>query len=104
MKGMPPSPCWNAPAAFMEETGQPFEVALAVTRAGNLFTTHTAVAAGFDRFSPALIEQYLGGYARTSSASRFTICWPLAARTRTTLRNPLTWLTWPSGAAGRSMA
>ena len=49
--------------AFMEETGQPFEVALAVTRAGNLFTTHTAVAAGFDRFPPALIEQYLGGYA-----------------------------------------
>jgi starch phosphorylase len=49
--------------SFMEETGQPFEVALAVTRAGNLFTTHTAVAAGFDRFAPALIEQYLGGYA-----------------------------------------
>jgi starch phosphorylase len=48
---------------FMNETGQPFEVALAVTRAGNLFTTHTAVAAGFDRFSPALIEQYLGRYA-----------------------------------------
>jgi starch phosphorylase len=48
---------------FMEETGQPFEAALAVTRAGNLFTTHTAVAAGFDRFPPALIEQYLGGYA-----------------------------------------
>jgi starch phosphorylase len=47
---------------FMKDTGQPFEVALAVTRAGNLFTTHTAVAAGFDRFSPALIEQYLGGY------------------------------------------
>jgi glycogen phosphorylase len=48
---------------FMEETGQPFDVALAVTRAGNLFTTHTAVAAGFDRFSPALIEQYLRWYA-----------------------------------------
>ncbi len=48
---------------FMEETGQPFEVALAATRAGNLFTTHTAVAAGFDRFPPALIEQYLAGYA-----------------------------------------
>jgi starch phosphorylase len=47
----------------MEETGQPFEVALATTRAGNLFTTHTAVAAGFDRFTPALIEQYLGNYA-----------------------------------------
>jgi glycogen phosphorylase len=49
--------------SFMEETGQPFEVALAATRAGNLFTTHTAVAAGFDRFEPALIQQYLGGYA-----------------------------------------
>jgi starch phosphorylase len=49
--------------SFMDETGQPFEVALAVTRAGNLFTTHTAVAAGFDRFAPALIEHYLGGYA-----------------------------------------
>jgi starch phosphorylase len=49
--------------SFMQETAQPFEVALAVTRAGNLFTTHTAVAAGFDRFAPALIEQYLGGYA-----------------------------------------
>jgi len=49
---------------FMEETGQPFEVALAVTRAGNLFTTHTAVDVGFDRFSPALIEQYSGGYVK----------------------------------------
>ncbi len=49
--------------SFMQESGQTFEVALAVTRAGNLFTTHTAVAAGFDRFAPALIEQYLGGYA-----------------------------------------
>jgi len=49
--------------SFMQENAQPFEVALAATRAGNLFTTHTAVAAGFDRFSPALIEQYLGSYA-----------------------------------------
>jgi starch phosphorylase len=49
--------------SFMQESGQNFEVALAVTRAGNLFTTHTAVAAGFDRFAPALIEQYLAGYA-----------------------------------------
>ena len=51
--------------SFMKKTGQSFEVALAVTRAGNLFTTHTAVAAGFDRFAPALVEQYLGGYAQT---------------------------------------
>ncbi len=50
--------------SFMEENNQPFEVALTVTRAGNLFTTHTAVAAGFDRFAPALIEQYLGRYVQ----------------------------------------
>jgi starch phosphorylase len=50
--------------SFMEETGEPFEVALAVTRAGNLFTTHTAVPAGFDRFAPLLIKQYLGWYAQ----------------------------------------
>lgn len=50
-------------ADFMAETGEPFEVALAVTRAGNHFTTHTAVAAGFDRFPPDLIKQYLASYA-----------------------------------------
>ncbi len=49
--------------SFMLENDQPFEAALAATRAGNLFTTHTAVEAGFDRFPPALIERYLGGYA-----------------------------------------
>ena len=49
--------------SFMEENAQPFEVALAATRAGNLFTTHTAVTAGFDRFTPVLIGQYLRGYA-----------------------------------------
>jgi len=49
--------------SFMIETGQTFEVALASTRAGNLFTTHTAVAAGFDCFPTSLIQQYLGKYA-----------------------------------------
>jgi starch phosphorylase len=57
--------------SFMVETGRSFEVALAVTRAGNLFTTHTAVAVGFDHFAPALIEQYLAGYARTQLGISF---------------------------------
>ena len=48
---------------FMQSTGQSCEVALAVTRAGNIFTSHIAVSAGFDRFAPALIEHSLGGYA-----------------------------------------
>jgi glycogen phosphorylase len=50
---------------FMQKTKQPFDVALAATRIGNLFTTHTAVTAGFDRFSPDLIAKYLGKYAQT---------------------------------------
>lgn len=49
--------------SFMQGSGQSFATALAATRAGNLFTTHTAVAAGFDRYSPALVEHCLGGYA-----------------------------------------
>jgi len=51
--------------SYMLATGLSFEAALTVTRAGNLFTTHTAVAAGFDRFEPARIEHCLEGYART---------------------------------------
>jgi starch phosphorylase len=49
--------------SFMEEHNQPFETALAATRAGNLFTTHTAVEAGFDRFHPDLIAKYLRHYS-----------------------------------------
>ena len=48
--------------SFMEENNQPFGVALNVTRAGNIFTTHTAIGAGFDRFPPQLIQKYLGRY------------------------------------------
>jgi starch phosphorylase len=48
---------------FMDEAGQPFDAALAVTRAGNLFTTHTPVEAGFDRFDSSLVKIYLERYA-----------------------------------------
>jgi starch phosphorylase len=48
---------------FMQKTNQTFDVALAATRAGNLFTTHTAVSAGFDVFPPHLIRLYLQRYA-----------------------------------------
>ena len=49
--------------SLMKETSQPFEVALAISRPGNLFTTHTPVEAGFDRFSPELIRRHLESYA-----------------------------------------
>lgn len=49
--------------SFMQAEGCSFYEALSVTRIGNLFTTHTAVPAGFDRFSSSLMDQYLGKYA-----------------------------------------
>jgi starch phosphorylase len=38
-----------------------FQTALEVTRAGTVFTTHTPVPAGIDRFPRQLVEQYFGG-------------------------------------------
>jgi starch phosphorylase len=49
--------------AFMATSGYAFDVALAATRVGNIFTTHTPVEAGFDRFPPAMVQRYLGSYA-----------------------------------------
>jgi starch phosphorylase len=50
---------------YMDQTGQPFSTALSVTRAGNVFTTHTPVEAGFDRFPADLIRSHFGAYAET---------------------------------------
>jgi len=47
---------------FMERNGVSFQEARWATRAGNVFTTHTPVAAGFDVFSPPLMEQYFRDY------------------------------------------
>ena len=43
---------------YMEDAKVSFDAALTVTRAGNLFTTHTPVEAGFDRFAPELVERH----------------------------------------------
>ncbi len=48
---------------FMQQAEVDFQTALIATRAGNLFTTHTPVAAGFDRFPADLLKQYLGSWA-----------------------------------------
>ena len=44
-----------------ENSGLDFEAALEATRGGTVFTTHTPVPAGIDRFPMSLIEQYFGG-------------------------------------------
>ena len=42
---------------WMQRERVSFREALLATRAGNVFTTHTPVAAGFDLFSPVLVEK-----------------------------------------------
>ncbi|RVW03798.1 alpha-glucan family phosphorylase [Rhodococcus xishaensis] len=42
-------------------TGLDFDTALAAVRAGTVFTTHTPVPAGIDRFPDDLIRRYFGG-------------------------------------------
>ncbi len=53
---------------YMEDHHVPFDVALTITRAGNMFTTHTAVPAGFDRFAPDLCRKHLDHYAKDELA------------------------------------
>src|ERR1700730_9754094 len=72
----------------MEDTGQPFSVALTVTRAGNLFTTHTPVEAGFDRFAPSLMEKYLRGYAERDLSIPFGDLLALGRRDRNDFSEP----------------
>jgi starch phosphorylase len=49
---------------LMEEFGLPYTSARQVGAAGNVFTTHTPVPAGFDRFEPGLMEVYFRNYAQ----------------------------------------
>ena len=46
---------------LVEATGLDFDGALEAARAGTIFTTHTPVPAGIDRFSRDLITQHFGG-------------------------------------------
>ena len=51
---------------LMQEHQLPFEEARAATASSVIFTTHTPVEAGHDRFSPALMDRYLVPYAKES--------------------------------------
>jgi len=44
---------------FMIRSKMSFDEAFWATRAGNIFTTHTPVDAGFDRYPPELLRQYI---------------------------------------------
>ncbi len=56
--------------SFMQRNNCDFHTALWATRAGNIFTTHTPVAAGFDRFEVSLLEKYGRRYAEQLGVER----------------------------------
>lgn len=51
------------------ETGLTFAEAIEVVRAGGVFTTHTPVPAGIDRFPHDLMDKYFGAYATSVGIS-----------------------------------
>ncbi len=55
--------------SFAEKNKVPFQVALRATRAGNVFTTHTPVAAAFDRFEPGLLTKTAEPLVRATGLS-----------------------------------
>jgi starch phosphorylase len=54
---------------FMERSGLPFFAALRATRLGNIFTTHTPVQAGFDRFQPEMFAPCFNIFAKSMHIS-----------------------------------
>ncbi|MFB0546068.1 MAG: glycosyltransferase family 1 protein [Anaerolineae bacterium] len=55
---------------LMQEQGLSFAEAREVASAGNIFTTHTPVPAGIDRFPPPLMDKYFADYYRSLGLSR----------------------------------
>jgi starch phosphorylase len=66
----------------MAEHHESFELALTTTRTGNLFTTHTPVEAGFDRFAPDLVSAFLRAYAQQELCVAFDDLLALGRRDR----------------------
>jgi glycogen phosphorylase len=74
--------------SYMAANKVSFDLALTITRAGNLFTTHTPVNAGFDRFSPDLIEKYFKRYAEKELSIPLEELLALGRRDRGDLSEP----------------
>ena len=53
----------------MDELKLGYYEARQLSAAGNVFTTHTPVAAGFDRFDPGLMDHYFRGYVQSLGIS-----------------------------------
>jgi len=83
---------------LVEEQGFSFDQAREAVAAGNVFTTHTPVPAGIDRFGPTR-STVISGVGISGCASTARPFWPWGGRTRTTRASPSRWPSWPSRTA-----
>ncbi len=90
--------------SYMVDHKTSFDLAMTVTRSGNLFTTHTAVAAGFDRFDASSCANIYAITRKMSSRSRSSNSWLWDGRMAAILPRASTWPISPFVAAARSMA
>ena len=66
-------------SASTSAAGMPFAEAVEAVRAGGVFTTHTPVPAGIDRFPRELMEKYFAVVRRRAAASTFDELFALGA-------------------------
>ena len=59
-RATPASSAWSASAELARRRGSDFDAALEAVRAGTVFTTHTPVPAGIDRFDRELVARHFG--------------------------------------------
>ena len=80
---------------IMEELGFSYHEARQVAAAGSIFTTHTPVAAGFDRFDPGLVDKYFREYCREPRPHHASSSWLTEDRPLRIRASRSTWRTWP---------
>ena len=73
---------------YMEYDGIPFHRAHRRVSQYVVFTTHTPVAAGHDRFPPDLIEEHLGIFRERMGLCHTMISWHWAGSIPATIRSP----------------
>ena len=89
------------PRAAAPATGLSFDEALAAVRAGTVFTTHTPVPAGIDRFPVDMVRHYFRPTRPAARRARPTACSRSAPRTTRTCSTWRTWACgWPSAPTG----
>ena len=78
---------------FMTADNLDFDTALTVVRASTVFTTHTPVPAGIDRFPVEMVRRYFDDDSKPACCTGFrcNACSPSAPRTT---RRSSTWPTW----------